>query len=87
MGREREVGGKEEREGGRIDLRLLKSCSGFSWSEVCACRRASPVQPPLQEELFYGRNSWNFVKRRRICIIPVKWIKKNVQSCVFSSGL
>lgn len=51
-GREEKEGG---REGGRIDLRLLKSCSGFSWSEVCACRRASPVKPP-QEELFMVGN-------------------------------
>lgn len=55
------MGGSEERRGeerweGRIDPRLLKSCSGFSWSEVCACRRASPVQPPSQEELLMEGN-------------------------------
>lgn len=51
------------REGGKIDPRLLKSCSGFSWSEVCACRRASPMQPP-QEELFMEENIGIFEREK-----------------------
>lgn len=51
--KERYRGERREKEaGGRIDQRLLKSCSGFSWSEVCACRRASPVQPPFKKSYF-----------------------------------
>lgn len=65
--REGEVGGSEGRVGGRIDLRLLKSCSGFSWSEVCACRRASPVQPP-QDELFMEGNLGIFLKEKDLQI-------------------
>lgn len=87
------MGGSEERreEGGRIDPRLLKSCSGFSWSEVCACRRASPVQPP-QEELFMERKPGSF--KREKDLHNTSEVDKNAPlgyfcalSCVFSSGV